>query len=133
MPNFSLTPLSEMEKKPQGRPLLSANEKFNREVKTESQKQKYEHHYRVIECSVYNSKKELIQIIVLYNGFGLEIASLKKTYIHKMIYDEVTYDYKKIREWDYVSDVRVIRNIALEHYFRRTKKRSKDGFQCDNP
>jgi hypothetical protein len=125
MPNFSLT-LPEQLNQVKKRLLLESDEKFKRLVKDEGSKSKYEHHYRKIECSI-QLNGEFVQIIVLYDGFGKPIASMRKTWFYKI--NEDTLERQKF--WDMVADVRELRTIALEHYFRRIKKRSKDGFMFD--
>jgi len=124
MPNF--TPATEEQLNPKKRELLTSDEKFNKLTKAEPKTRKYEHHYRVIECSIISKNGDYRQVIILYNGFGKSIASMYKTFIFGL--DD---DLNQIKEWDYVTDIREMRRIALEHYFMRIKKRSKDGFMFD--
>lgn len=125
MPNFTPATADQLNPKSK-RILLESDEKFQRLVKGEDKKHKYEHHYRVVQCSII-VKGDYIQILVLYNGFGKPLASMKKTWDFRI--DEDTLEKEKI--WDYVTDLRAMRVIALEYYFRRIKKRSKDGFMFD--
>lgn len=124
MPNF--TPATDSQLNPKKRLLLESDEKFQRLVKDESLKEKYEHHYRLVYCSIINQKGDYVQIIVLYNGYGKPICSMRKTYIFNL--DE---ELNQVKEWDNITDIRELRRIALEHYFQRIKKRSKDGFMFD--
>jgi hypothetical protein len=125
MPNFTLATKEQLQ--PKRRILLESDEKFQRIVKNEAKSEKHQHHYRTIPCSVIKSNGDLIQIIVLYDGHGKAIASIKKTWYFKI--NEETLEKEKY--WDYVADIRELRTIALEHYFRRIKKRTKDGFMFD--